>query len=704
MKPSDAVSARARQFEGRLRFVVVLFIGAMGGLVYRAWDLTVTQGPELAAQAEQQFMSEMTVRPKRGNLYDAAGHELAISVEFDTVIVHPDELVHKKTGEDYRQRAFEFLARELKLDREERSALVRRMNREGARYAVVRRRVPHDEAQALLGKAAALKLFPRDMKAVSLEGDPRRVYPNGTLAAHALGFVGKDEPLGGLEKTLHGKLAGVAKPMKAIRDRDGRKVLTVDSLDDARGYDVVLTIDSVAQIITERELQKAVTEAQAAGGSAIVMDPNSGDVLALASYPTFDPNDGANAETEHLRNQAIGFVYEPGSTMKSMLMAGALQNGKVRPTDLYNCENGNWPVGGEVIHDDHPHGIITVAQVLQYSSNICSAKIGRVLGRDLLWKTYRDFGFGEKSGIELPGEEKGLLWNPTKRSEFEFLTMTFGQGGVMATPMQIVRAVAAIANGGVLYRPRLVKAIRRSDGQVVEERPVEPVRRVLDEKTARELQSMMGLVTEQGGTATRARVDYFSVAGKTGTSQKVKGGRYSATARVGSFVGFVPVENPKLAIIVVIDEPKGVKYGGVVAAPAFSRIADEVLRHHHVAATRASEKPRLDLPSTAMAQSLAQQKKAAALLPGALAGAVATGTVAVAGDAPVASADEPAKDGSRVPDLRGRALLDALHLAGRTGLRLKAAGAGRVTRQVPPPGSQRPPDGVVSVVLDAPPI
>jgi cell division protein FtsI (penicillin-binding protein 3) len=406
--------------------------------------------------------------------------------------------------------------------------------------------------------------------------EARRFYPHGEAAAQVLGVAGVDlRGIEGIERVYEQDLRALTRTLEIERDARGREILT-DGMDDPRQLDgatVQLTLDVGLQTIAERALEHGVREAQAAAGTAIVLDPWTGELLAMANAPTFDPNDRGTIPASHRRNRAINDFYEPGSTFKAILAAAALEHGVVRPDEMIFCENGAMPVGKWVIHDHHRHGWLSVAESVAVSSNIAAAKIGERLGRERFHAFLTDLGLGKPTGVDLPAEVGGMLRPLASWSRINLMTTSFGQG-IAVTPLQMARAFAAIANGGQLVKPYVGLRATSAGGEELWEHQPTFVRRIMKPETARMVTAMLEQVVEDGGTGTKAQIAGVRVAGKTGTSQKVEPGtgRYSPDARVASFVGFLPAEAPRLVIMVVVDEPQTSKYGGMVAAPIFQAI------------------------------------------------------------------------------------------------------------------------------------
>jgi cell division protein FtsI (penicillin-binding protein 3) len=544
-------------------------IGLFAAVAKRAFVLQVREADRLRGMAEEQYLREIELPPRRGRILDRNGAELAATADVDSIYCNPRRLPDVRA-------AARRLGDVLGLDRREleKKLAQRRF------FAWVKRKVTPDEVAAV--KALALP-------GVAFAREPRRFYPNRSLAATVMGQAGQDgEGLDGVELALDRQLRGTSSSVQGIRDALGRDLL-VDGTPDAPtgvGSDVVLTIDRYLTFVTERALADGVAQHHAKGAVSIVMEPRTGDVLAMASVPSFDPNDPAGAAEAGARNRAITDLYEPGSTMKVFSIGAAIDAGAVRADDRFDCLMGRMMVGKYTIHDTHPHGILTVAEVLKFSSNIGATKIARRLGRDGLADALGRFGFGRPTGIGLPGERYGVVRPVDKWGDIGFANVSFGHG-ISVTPMQVAAGVAAIAAGGVYHQPHIVSRVVAADG-TVETPGVADDRRVTSEATARTMLTIMRGVTEAGGTAKAAAIDGYPVAGKTGTAQKVSNGHYDPTKAVASFVGVVPADDPRLVILVVLDEPQGVHMGGAVAAPIFKEIAEQALNYLHVAPTTAA--------------------------------------------------------------------------------------------------------------------
>ena len=565
--------------------LLVLFATVLG----RAAKVQLFDRSRLSRLQRDQTRRELEWQPRRGLIADRRGDPLAITQDVDSIFADPSAFESPRA----REAVADLLSKALRIDRKK---VLARLDDPQKRFVWIKRRV--DEASA--GRVRALAL-----DGVELVKEPKRFYPQRELAGHVLGFVGEDAGQEGLERELESYLHGKGVSVPATRDARGAMVLEHGAPDvsELTGATVTLTLDSAIQLATERELGKAVAAAHAAAGWAIVLEVNTGAVLALASNPLFDANKPGR-DPGVWRNRAVQDQLEPGSTIKSFVLSRALEEGVLSVDEQLYCEHGAWNHLRHTLHDTHPVDWATPSTVLRESSNICAAKIGERLGKDKLIAGLHAFGFGEKTQVGLPGEGRGSLRDPLHMPEIAVDTTAFGQG-MSATGMQTVAAMAAIANGGVLLRPYLVDKIVAPDGTVLVANKRFEVRRVLRPETARTMTAMLEEVVHKGGTGTRAALSDYRVAGKTGTAQKVdpvRGG-YGAK-RLASFLGFVPAESPRVAILVVIDEPegKGVEVtGGTVAAPAWGAIANETLRQLGVMPASAREQVPPDLKASGRA-------------------------------------------------------------------------------------------------------
>src|SRR5438067_940302 len=552
--------------------LVLLFAAVLG----RAAKVQLFDRSRLSRLQRDQTRRELEWAPRRGLIVDRRGDPLAVPRDVDSVFADPSAF------ETDRARAWAAaqLANALRMDR---GRVLEKLKQPDRRFVWIKRRI--DEAAAKRVRALALD-------GIELVKEPKRFYPQREMAGHVLGFVGEDAGQEGLERELEPMLRGRTVQIQATRDARGNMVLEhgVPDPADLTGAKVTLTLDSAIQLTAEKELGKAVKAAGAIGGWAVVLDVRSGAVLALAGNPVFDANKPGR-DPMVWRDRAVQEQLEPGSTIKSFVVARAIEEGVLRSDELLYCEHGVWAHAGRKIHDTHPVDWATPATVLRESSNICAAKIGEKLGKEKMIAGLKAFGFGEKTGVGLPGEARGALGDPRRMAQIALDTTAFGQG-MSATALQTVVAMAAIANGGMLLKPYLVEKVVAADGTVLEQNGREEVRRALSPATSRTLSAMLEDVVAKG-TGTRAALTGYRVAGKTGTAQKVdpiRGG-YS-DKRLASFLGFAPAGAPRLAILVVIDEPSGKGNdvtGGMVAAPAWGAIAREALRQLDVMPDEARE-------------------------------------------------------------------------------------------------------------------
>lgn len=545
----------------RILTAVLLVVG-FGGILVRLFFLQVLHAAELTAKADRQHQKTVTVEGGRGTIVDRQGKILAVNMDVPSVFGIPTSL-NNPAGVAHD------LARVLHVRPDD----IERKLKQERHFVWIARKLDPEQGRRL----EALSL---DGIGIVLEG--RRFYPNGALLSHVLGFAGMDgQGLEGLERRYDAYLSGEKQFVVLQRDALGRTVFPkgISERVPVPGHTLTLTIDEFAQYVAEKELDEAVTAARAKGGMTIVMEPKTGAVLAMALSPKFDPNAMSGMSSDRWRNRIITDAYEPGSTMKVVVAAAALEEGVMKPDSLIYGENGRMEIARTVIHDHEKSGWITFAEVIQKSSNIGAAKIAMQLEEARLYRYVKAFGFGEKSDIDLPGEMAGLMKEPKAWGRRSLASIAMGQE-IGVTPLQLVTAISAVANGGSLMRPYVVSEIRDAAGHLVARVEPQVRRRPISSATARTLTDILeGVVTI--GTGRKAAVPGYRVAGKTGTAQKIdpRTGAYSSSLLVGSFVGYVPAEDPRLAIVVVIDEPKAEAWGGVVAAPVFRRIAEQVLPH-----------------------------------------------------------------------------------------------------------------------------
>src|SRR5215207_5293227 len=547
---------------GRALFVAA-FIGFwMFVVCARLVYLQFSQHEGLANRARQQQQNSIETSPLRGELLDRQERQLARSVQTVSLFLDPEGLDVATLDRNAQQ-----LARSLKLKQADLAREFRKAHDEKKRFVWIARRLDAD----LANKIVELKLL-----GVQTQLEPKRYYPNGSLAAHVLGYVGLDgKGLGGVEQFYNAKISGEPGQLFLEKDANGKPYEGYE-IAAKPGQTVVLTIDQTIQYQAEQALQAAVQQSRAKSGSVIVLDPRSGEILALANAPTFDPNRVSEAKPETRSNWALQNIYEPGSTFKVVAFSAALEKKLARVDDHIDCQMGAITVAGRVIHDHHPFGSLTIPEALAKSSNVAAIKLGIRVGDPTMYEYIRRFGFGAKTGIELPGETNGILRRVERWQPSSIGSIAIGQE-VGVTPVQMVAAFGALANDGLRVAPHLIREVRNAEGTVVYRAQPEQ-RRVISAETAIAVRGMLEGVTLHG-TAKKAQLDGYSAAGKTGTAQKIdpKTRSYSSTKFVGSFVGFAPVSNPQVAIIVVIDEPAGAYHGGDVAAPIFREVAEQIL-------------------------------------------------------------------------------------------------------------------------------
>ena len=422
------------------------------------------------------------------------------------------------------------------------------------------------------------------LRGLKLTKERKRFYPNGELASHVIGFAGIDDTgLEGVELAYDGYLKGAPGFRWTIKDAKRRNILSKDLkvIPPSDGLDLVLTIDETIQHIAESRLEKAYTDNKAASASIIVMDPHNGDILALANRPAYDINDFSSTDRSAMRNRAVTDVYEPGSVFKIVTASCAIENGAATPTQEFLCESGEYVTGGRTLHDHKPYETLTFSEIIAKSSNIGVAKIAESLGKDEISRYIKLFGFGRPTGIDMPGEAAGIVRPAGDWSGVSISSVPIGQG-IAVTSMQMISAVSIIANGGYLVTPRVVSEIRDKSGNVIKKASNAAVRPILRKRTADIMKDILKAAVEDG-TGANARLERYTSAGKTGTAQKVEpDGGYSHERFIASFAGFAPADNPKIAILVTLDEPGPVYYGGAVAAPVFKDVARDVLRYLRV--------------------------------------------------------------------------------------------------------------------------
>jgi len=653
-----------QELRTRVLILAAIIAVAFGGLVVRLSWLQIVRHPELRALASRQYSRTVVLQAQRGPIVDRHGAPLATSSPAETLFAHP-----KSVGDPVRVAAR--LAPILEMPEAEMHAVLV----SGKPFVWLKRRVPPQiAAQIRALREPGLDLVP----------EPMRLYPNRELAAHVVGFVGVDGGLEGVERAWEKDLGGA--PGKAITGRDalGRGIESARTLKPpVPGHGVMLTLDTNIQYIAERELDAAYRRTGSKAAMAVVLEPRTGDVLAIAIRPTFNPNAVGDAGgRDAWRNRAVTDPFEPGSTFKAIMAAGALEEGIVTPESRLYAENGSITVARTTIHDWKKYGWLTFSEVLQNSSNVGSIKVGLALGAERYHRYMSAFGFGAPTGVGLSGESRGLLREPSRWSALSLPTMSIGQE-ISVTALQLVSAFGAIANGGTLMKPRLVRSIFDADGREVRRFDPVTVRQVISKGTAETLTRILTRVVTDG-TGHNAAIPGYDVAGKTGTAQKLDPHtrRYSRAPGVLSFVGFAPADAPRFAMLVMLDEPKNEKWGSEAAAPIFSAIGRDVLRY-------------LEVPPRDVASVQLDSTPPAGPAP-----APAPGPIRLVST----TAGDRADGVGGMPNLGGKTKRQALSLLAPLHVEVSMDGRGVVLAQDPLPGSPLDPGVIVSLTLGPPPV
>lgn len=636
----------------RIYVVATFFLIGLATILARAFQLQILEKDRLETIARAGYIGTSNLPPTRGTIYDREGHELAISIKCGSIYAHPRQIKEKtKTSRQLSKILGERQDKLLKLLKSQRP------------FVWIKRRVAPDLAR----QVDAL-----DLKGIGVIAETRRYYSGCEVAAHVIGFAGSDnQGLEGLERRYDGLLKGPELSLIHMQDAMGRPfTVSRPAVSKERVFDLILTIDKDIQYKAQESLRSALKRTEAKSGQCLVLKPDTGEILAMAVIPEFNPNVFSRYRPYEWRNRTITDCFEPGSTIKAFLLAACLEEFVVTPDTTFYCEQGKYKVGGHVIHDTHKYGMTSVSDIVVYSSNIGAVKLGRELGYPTFCEYLKKFGFGSKTGIDLLGERTGFIRPYEKAREIDQATLFFGQG-MSVTSLQMAMAMASIANGGKLMRPYVVRKIVDQAGRVVEETSPKVIRRVLSEKTCGQVTRILEGVVGDEGTGKMAAISGFRVAGKTGTSQKVdtETKRYSRQNYVSTFVGFVPADQPKFVILVVIDEPKGSYYGGVVAAPVFREVGQWALNYLKVN------------PQTGMAGLNHKAKEPRG----------ESGKKQCPGPAnqivlKLKAEDDPAKTGV-LPDFRGLGMRDVLKKGRSLGLKVVLEGTGMAIRQEPEPGS-----------------
>jgi len=714
-KPESRISTR------RLIFFTAVLTLWIAAVCFRLVQMQVLHYGDWVQRALRQRSRTITVEPRRGNIYDRNGSELAMSIDVDSIFAVPSEIPEPETTAS-------ILGNVLHLDPED---ILARM-KASRNFAWVMRKVDAETSERVRNL---------NLKGIYFRKEPKRFYPKRELASQVLGYVGlDDEGLGGVELEFNDDLQGIP----------GRELISVDARrkwfgrterDPIPGQNLVLTIDSTIQYIAEKELAQGIADTKAIAGTVVVQNPRTGEILALANWPTFNPNVFNQVPREALKNRAVSDVYEPGSVFKTVTYSSALEQHLIKPDDPIDCQHGSINVFGMQIHDHERLGTITIAEAFAHSSDVAAIKVGMKLGDERFYHYIKDYGFGQTTGIELPGETRGLSKPANRWSKVSIGAISIGQE-IGVTPLQVVSMVSTIANDGIYTPPRIAAGELPPNAgakQVVFHLP--PQHRVISAETAVTMKKMMMGVVEFG-TARRAALDGYSVAGKTGTAQKVdpKTGTYSKTKYIASFVGFSPVNEPALTIAVILDSAEGLHQGGQVCAPVWRRIMQQVLEYEHVPhdleikdvrrqTLMASKEADIDEGSDHLGAPLvmgddadsgttaAQNDKPSAPATGAkmvdtavhppsganetapgtaetsVSDTVASSTVASMGDDVPSGRGTVVIDVNRgpvVPSFVGKTMRGAVETAQQNGLEISILGSGIARQQFPSPGSRLP--------------
>lgn len=648
-----------------LAFFLVLFI-ALGS---RAFQLQILSGKELKALAQKQHTQTLQLQPERGIIFDRNGEKMAATIMADSVCADPSKI--NNPGE-----VAERLAAILQT---EKAGLQKRLT--GTKnFCWLARRIAPEQA-ALVQELGVEGIF--------IIKEPMRYYPSGELAGHLIGFVGMDATgLEGLELRYDRYLKGASEKLIWTRDAKGKRLyprVERPQTPQKENYNLVLTIDNRIQHMVESHLKAAVKDKGAKGGFAIVMDPRTGEILALANEMGFDPNRFTEVSSQTGKNKAITDCFDPGSTFKPFLAAAALEEGVAKETDMFNCENGNYAIANRVVHEAQRkrHAALSFHDILKYSSNIGSVKVAEKLGKEKFYEYIRKFGFGAKTGIDLPGETAGLLRPVENWTRVDAATVAFGQG-ISVTAIQLITALSSVANQGVLMKPFIVRGLMDRKGTLVETYHPTVVRRVVSPDTAKRLTAILtDVVGMEDGTGKRARIVNVAVAGKTGTSQKFDFAKkaYSSDRVKTSFMGFFPAENPQIAILVILDEPQKDRWGGVAAAPVFKNIGEQLL-------TCFRTNIRENSIEDTLPQGLPEGKPVSGDMKVSLASAAA----------PLARTVVESDD-AVVPDFRGMTIREVLKRSKEKGIEVRVIGSGWAVAQHPAAGISAPANRLCTVTF-----
>lgn len=658
--------------------------------------LQTAQHNWLSGRAAQQQQQNFEALAGRGLVVDRAGRELARSINTESFFAVPHEVKNIEA-------AAAALAPVINVNTTVLVARLREAKEANRKFVWVARK---------LAAAEAAQIKELNISGLHTLKEPKRFYPKGTLAAHVLGFVGIDETgLAGIEQFHNVALSGERGRLSVEGDAHHRPYESIEDVPSQAGRSIVLTIDETVQYWTEQALAAALKRTGAKAGTVVVLDPHTGEMLALANAPTFDPNTAGKLAPEAYTNKALQYIYEPGSTFKIVAYAAALEEGLAHPSERINCQMGAINVAGRVVHDLHPYGELTLTDALAKSSNVAAIKLGQRVGNQRMYDYITRFGFGQQTGVELAGETKGLVRPVARWQPSSIGSIAIGQE-IGVTPLQMAAAFGLLANDGVRVQPHLVREVRASSNGAVLVRATPDKQQAISANTAKALRSMLESVT-LNGTARRAQLDEYSAAGKTGTAQKIdpRTRTYSETKHVASFVGFAPVENPAVVIAVVLDEPRGADHGGQVAAPVFREIAERILPYLNV-------NPDAQVKPSPNQEFVAEQKSISTEEHAALRGTTYKQEKSISGSAALATLPETRREwqggeivyaltgeGRRalqMPSLYGQSVRDAARICAQVGVILEVRGTGgSAVKQTPAPGASVEAGQVVQVNFGA---
>ena len=694
----------------RITFIFFALFFVFFLLVLRLAYLQIIKGTWYQQKALENRIREIVVEPKRGDIYDRNGNELAVSINADACYAVPAEV---KKAENVEEVARE-LAEILDMDQEK----VYKLITQDQHSVWLKFKLTEEEVK---------KLREKNLPGIGTIPKPQRFYPKGNLASHVLGFAGDyNQGLEGIEVAFEEELAGINGYLLVEYDAAGHEIpeSTKKYIEPEQGLSVVLTIDQTIQYIAERELDKIMQKHSPKRATILVMDPKTGEILALANKPDFNPNEFHKYGADVRRNGAVNDSYEPGSTFKIITLAAALEEGLTNPEDRFH-DPGFIEVNGERIRCwvDGGHGNQSLSEIVQNSCNPGFITLGMRLGTERLYKYIRGFGFGSTLGLELPGEATGIIVPEDQVKPVDLATISMGQTNSV-TPLQMVTALSAVVNGGKLMKPYIVKELRNKDGDVVKTFQPQVIRQVISEETSKiERELLENVVTH--GSGRNAYIEGYSVGGKTGTAQKpAPGGGYSSSDYIASFLGFAPVDDPRLVCLVVVDSPKGYPYyGGTVAAPAFREVVGDSLRYLGVP-VRYDEKDKKsdeEMTTVPMVINLPVDEAEKILKDAGLqversgSGDIVYGQVPVDGIRVKIGSKvllqlqktEELQDGERiVPNIKGKSMRDAAELLGMIGLVLVPEGdpypTGIAVEQSPAPGTKVPAGEQVRVKFKPP--